>query len=342
MTDERWLREGLADAVPEAPQAPGRAQAARERASRARRRTATAVLAGTAAVVAIGVVGAIAFQRDPGSTGPAGPTASDTSPYDAPACPPPPRPGGPSDKLDRPDPDLPDAVPDGATSVRLCQGEGTSFDVPEDALVTDVDAMVGSVDSLAKVPPPNMCRADLGPGYRLVFDYPDGTRFVASGQLYGCGAVVVGSGYRGHAEIPFNRFVDLLRAQRETAEPLSTPPADVSCDQGPSSPIAHATDLAVAALCLGDRGVAISADDLARLRDDMQANRSDHTDPGCLGPASPSLVGFSAWGDRIEIQSTCTTISYALPEGYYWTPSQEAQEVLNTLVARVRAAPNTE
>ena len=44
MTDEQWLREGLADAVPEPPTNPDRARSAERLARRRRRTTALAVL----------------------------------------------------------------------------------------------------------------------------------------------------------------------------------------------------------------------------------------------------------------------------------------------------------
>lgn len=335
-TDEEWLREGLADAVPEPPRVPGRASAARERAARSRRRTTAGVLAAAVVVAAAATVTAVAVDRSPDAPPASGPTSGSDQPgpYDPPVCPPPPRPGsrGPSDHLDHPDPDLPDAVPEGAVSARLCQGVGLPFSVPSDALVTDVDQVVAAVNTLAPADPPRTCTADLGRGYRIAFGYADGSTFVVSGKLYGCRELVVGSGYRAHAEIPWGRFTQLLRAQRETAEPLYDPAVyDVTCDHAPTSPVAQATDLAVAALCVGNHAYPIPADDLARLRDDMLVHRSDQDTSACR--AVPTrIVGFSAWGDRIDLRSECGTSSYAAPEGYFWTPGPDVARLLGGLL----------
>ena len=57
MTDEQWLREGLADAVPEPPANPDRARSAERLARRRRRTTTLAVLGSAGAVAAVSVLG---------------------------------------------------------------------------------------------------------------------------------------------------------------------------------------------------------------------------------------------------------------------------------------------
>jgi hypothetical protein len=218
MSDEQWLRDGLVDAVPDPPEAPGRAAAAEDRARRTRRRTATAAaLLGTAGVVAVVAVAvSVLGPADPG-TDPAGPVASDTpAPADIPDCPPAPE-GASPDPMDEIDPSAPDAVPPGAQAVRLCQGPGTEIEVPDDPLLTDVQGLADLVNDLPKTGEPEMCTNELGPGYRLVFSYPDGSTFVVSSQQYGCRLNVVGSTYRSDADAPWEGFKERLKAQQEDA-----------------------------------------------------------------------------------------------------------------------------
>ena len=56
MTDEQWLREGLADAVPDPPANPDRARSAERLAHRRRRTTALAVAGTVGAVAAVSAV----------------------------------------------------------------------------------------------------------------------------------------------------------------------------------------------------------------------------------------------------------------------------------------------
>lgn len=133
---------------------------------------------------------------------PAGTPTSNAAP---PECPPEPEEGKP-DPIDEPDPDAPDAVPSGATSARLCQGVGTPVDGADTLLTTDVADLVDAINGLKTTPKPEMCTADMGPGYRLVFGYPDGSTFVVSGKTYGCRELVVGSGYRTPAPKALKEF----------------------------------------------------------------------------------------------------------------------------------------
>ena len=126
--------------------------------------------------------------------------------------------GGIAEGVDEPDPDAPDAVPEGATSARLCQGVGTELEVPEEALVSGVDDLVAAVNAQDVTGEPEMCTMDLGPGYRIAFGYDDGSSFVVSGQLYGCHTLVVGSGYRANPEAAQAAFLGLLAEQQRDAD----------------------------------------------------------------------------------------------------------------------------
>lgn len=133
--------------------------------------------------------------------------ASTTTPS-APECPPAPA-GGETDPIDEPDPDAPAAVPADPTSVILCQGPGTELDDAELAITTGhLGDIVGAVNSSQPIDEPELCAADHGPGFRLVFGYDDGSTFVVSGKLYGCHELVVGSGYRADADSLYYTYLE--------------------------------------------------------------------------------------------------------------------------------------
>lgn len=318
MSDEQWLREGLADAVPEPPRAPDRARSARDLATRARRRTAAAVVVGGAAVVAAVAVGATAFDSDPDAPPAAGPTEviERLEPHDPPACPPAPRPSSELAPPDAPDPDAPGGVPAGATSARLCAGVGNPFDVPE-ALVTDIDALTAIVNGLpeADLDPDVPCPADLGIGYRIAFGYPDGSQFIVSGQRYGCRPIVVGSTTRSGSDHPWIAFIDALRSQRDSgvvAAPQDTVASDCLTSQ-PDSPAARPADRIIAAVVCehvgrGPRGAVheLSDAEIAQLAD---LPRWFDPEPRALScpPWTREVwaIAVTEWGDHIRLDRAC-------------------------------------
>ena len=215
MRDEQWLREGLADAVPEPPANPDRARGA-ERLARRRRRTTGLAVVGTA-----GAVGAAAVLTATLASGGGGKDddKAATDPAAAVQCPPAEVEGGVIEEaaIDRPDPDAPEAVPEGATSARICAGPGVSqASAVPDQPVSDVAAMVDAVNGLERTGPPEICTSDFGPGYRIAFGYDDGTRFVVSLKLYGCNEVVVGSGYRADARTLWADVTELVNGELPT------------------------------------------------------------------------------------------------------------------------------
>lgn len=214
MTDEQWLREGLADAVPPPPTNPDRARTA-ERLARRRRRTTALAVVGTAGAVAAAAVLTATLAGGDDTDRPEGVVADD--PPALVECPPIKVRGGVAEgsAIDQPHPDAPADVPDGATSARLCQGPGTRFRAPDEALVDDagVAGLVEAINALADAPEHQMCTMDLGPGFRIAFGYGDGSTFVVSGELYGCRTLVVGSGYRADAAAAQEAYLDLLEAQ---------------------------------------------------------------------------------------------------------------------------------
>jgi hypothetical protein len=338
MSDEKWLRDGLADAVPEPPANPDRAQAAESMARRRRRTTALAVVGTAGAVAAAAVL--TATLASGGDDSDAVDTAS-KGPAFVVECPPIKlTKGGAEDtEIDQPDPSAPDAVPNGATSARLCQGPGMAFEVPEDALVTGVDDLVAAVNDLEVTGEPEVCTMDLGPGYRMAFGYDDGSTFVISGQLYGCRTLVVGSTYRADPEAAQAAFLELLAAQAETGDDASGGDAadEVSCADGTSAPGADLAALTTALLCIDDgSGTQVSAvidpADLDLLLDDMATHQTTGTLRCAAAPPYPFIVGADDSGARVTLPSECATSWWRLPNGKAWTPGDDAIAILDRLV----------
>lgn len=332
MTDENWLRDGLADAVPTPPASPDRADGARAMARRARR--TTAVVIGGAAASVLAVAGVVAVV----SGGEGSPHDADdvvaASPYDAPAC--------PASPVDARTQVGPDHVPDGASSVRLCAGNGNPIEVPVDALVTGVDEVAEAVNGLPTAAADQGCTMELGPGYQLVFAYSDGPPVVASGDLYGCRPVVVHGVERTGADVPWQRFIDLLRAQRERLRPQAPDASRIDCAAQPASPtLGRAQDLAVAAVCVGDGTPAtVTDDELDLLLGDMAAHTTKNAGyVDCASsPPFPRIVGLTTWGDRVEIRSDCGDSWFSVDDATnsIWQPSPAAGPIIERLVAKAR------
>lgn len=342
MSDEKWLRDGLAAAVPEPPNNPDRARAATNLARRRRRTTALAAV-GTAGAVAVAAVLSGVLVGGTSDAPPDG-IVADGSPL---ACPPAPKDSSATDELDQPDPGLPGGVPDGATSARMCPGGGLPMQMPADLLTTDVDELVAAVNGLDRQESDGerVCTSDLGPGYRILFGYPDGSTFLISAGFYGCHSVVVGDGYRDAPEVPLQEFQDLVAAQRSAQEP-PTPPVDTDLDcQEPGlspdvTPLGSADDLTEAVVCVAGpngrtiRSITIPREDLRALVADIDENayRADGVD-GCFKPA-PWIIGATAWGDRVTITYACNV--YLLSDGTAWDPSTPAQAVIDRLSREAR------
>lgn len=330
MTDETWLRDGLADAVPPPPASPDRADGARARARRARRTTVLAVGGATASVLlAAGVVAVLQGGQDPEG----GTDLVAASPYDVPGC------------ADQPEPtdSGPTEIPAGAVSVRLCSTNEIGFVPPADALVTDVDALADAVNALPASPEHAMCTMDLGRAYQLVFRYADRGPVAASGDLFGCRDVTVGGAKRQDSSVPWERFNELLRAQREDRDPpADLPTASPGCSsQLGSAPLARPQELAVAVVCVGDekglgewQQVEVSDADLATLRAGLSdpAQLSSGT-LRCLSTPLLRIVGVTEWGDTVDMSRGCRSFAVDDAASRYWQPGPEAQAVLNRLVA---------
>ncbi len=340
MSDDQWLREGLADAVPEPPRVPERPDRARSQARRARRTRLLAV-GGAAAVVIASVGAGIVVQRNGDNDVRVATNRPSVDPLTAAPC--------PKEPVDAQTQVGPDHVPDGATSVRLCQGKGNPIDIPFDALTTMVDEVAASVNDLPDLPSDAACTMELGPGYQLAFTYPDGKQIIASGELYGCRPIVVDGVERQGADVPLQRFVDLLREQRSLlSAPASTGSVEPDCGSGfiEAPMIGTAADLSVAVLCIQSsdgmawRQAEVTAPDVAVLRDDMATHTQESAGVvDCASaPPFPVIVGRTAWGDLVVTPSDCAAGRFVTDQrsNSVWTPGPEAQKVIDRLVAEAR------
>lgn len=359
MSDELWLRERLAEAVPEPPGNPDRARASVDRARQARRRTAVAVAVG--ACLAVAAVVTVPWLAGDDESSPRPADLPSVSPTEAPACPPAPRlldlddlrgdrlRGRPVEEpdlgpIDLPDPDASGGVREGATSVRLCQGPGAvAFDVPTDALVTDVDRMVDVVNGLPEISGDlGSCVPDPGLGYRLSFGYSDGSTFVVSGRLYDCRTVVVGSTERLDADAPWEAMISALRAQRSALQPPALPDGAVDglpCpprDPAPVSPLVGPAEMTAAVLCLEpEQGqpsqMSIPADDLATLMADLTDGHGPMRLRSCRDDSALTIVGLTEWGDHVLLPAYCGVFHLGGDSG--WQPGRDAQRIISRLAA---------
>jgi len=248
-----------------------------------------------------------------------------------------------------PDPDLPDAVPEGATSVRLCAGGASGVNQvtpPVDALTTDVDTVVRAVNDQRLVDRPRCADLQL-PTYQLAFGYPDGSRFVIAGRFTGCAELLVGSGRRAQAGPPLRAFVEHLVAQRSTATPpnQAVEPADLDCTQPREQrtfPLGDPTGLTVAVLCVGlpqrperARRVAIPAEELTALAASMEADTGPVETFGCAyDPVVPWIVGINAWGDPITLTKEC--FGFLIADDLEWLPRAPERRIIKRLVKQAR------
>ncbi|GAB3199441.1 hypothetical protein GCM10027062_16110 [Nocardioides hungaricus] len=321
MTDERRLSETLHRIVPTPPDRPERRTAVAERVRRHRRRTAATTVAVAAVVVGAVVGAAVAVPAAlSGADGDADPVATTpTTQASELTCP-------PTDQR----PTGPGTLPAGATAVRLCQGPGTPFDAPADALTTDVDRVVELVNAQPELERGTGCELDFGTGYQLAFAYEGGETRTVAGRLYGCRDLQVGSVTRTNPEAPYRLFVRLLRAQRATLDPPDTPGTTPSCELGGTSPVARPGEMTTAVLCvryqtvseLDPLPVPVSPDDLRVLLTD----RVPAPPNGPYNPDAPTLllVGETAWGDRVyRIMSDPGRLG----------PGPDARRILDRLVA---------
>lgn len=333
--DEEWLRDRIADAVPDPPTSADRM--VRLRAGRQqvrRRRAAGVVLAACVAVggLAVAVPAVLGHSTDRGSAPPAdqSPTTAPTVAAPVLECPP-----LGVDQSDRGS----SSLATGATAARLCGGGmGRSATAPRDLLTTGLGTLVGSVN--AQPEGFEGCFGPVGDHYLLLLAYPDGTERRVSLDFSGCGSISVGGVNRLNPYKPYETFMDLLREQRRTATPPAEVPAPACLPQyGTFSPVADPVEMVAARLCVSynDDGrttsVAVPTDDLEIVLEAWRNGSKTPAEkgPGC-GPTTPTWVlsGVTQWGDPVQITAECNRPT----NGNDWVDlTPQAQEVVDRLVA---------
>ncbi|MEZ0579472.1 hypothetical protein [Nocardioides sp. MH1] len=251
----------------------------------------------------------------------------------------------PDDVALDPDPALPDAVPDGATSVRLCAAAPGEVTPPLDALTTNVSGVVQAVNDQPVVT--RHCSDRQLPTYQLAFGYPDGTSFVVAGRYTECGELLVGSARRARAAPVLDRFVRALKTQRAglPRPSSSVRAADLDCAQPPERftwPLADPTELAVAVLCVGAidepakaRRATIGSDDLAVLERNMATSTTSTEGMFCpYNPRGRWIVGVNGWGDPITMEAGC--VGFGLHGAEVWIPRGRARAIVQDLASRAR------
>jgi hypothetical protein len=270
-------------------------------------------------VACVAVVPAILTDGKPGTTHPTTPSPSPTPSVADISCPPPDEPThGPGTVLE------------GAVAVRLCQGRGAEFDVPDDALSTDVARVAAAINRQPAGPAPLTCDADLGRGYQLVFGYSDGHTQNVSGELYGCHTLTVGGSYRTDSAKPFNTFVELLRDQRATSDPPADAASPPQCGAGGLarlSPVGQPEEMVAATLCVTYHAVTDQRPQPAPVNAKQLEVLLHDRVPGAPPPYDVDrpallLVGETAWRDRTELSMDGV-------DG--WVPGPDAQRILNRL-----------
>jgi hypothetical protein len=281
---------------------------------------------------------------------PTGTTPADTvDPDDVPPCP----------RWDA-DPSYPvGAVPAGATSIRVCPGEETeqaprftaAIAAPRDALTSGVDDLVTLLNDLPDwegLPEDTYCTSEGRPRIHYVLGYPDGsTRSVTYGygtchllELEAPGPFPTAGTIAKQDGAPFMAAVtDGLLAQRSGGQPPAGVPAAPRCVPNTRDVTTMPTadlELASAALCVLDgdrwRRAVLAPELVARLSDEYAVTSTDPAE--CTVPFTGKVVGWSTWGDPVELQlgAECTMPgSPRAPEPVSWTLSSDLADDLSSL-----------
>lgn len=336
-SDEQWMRERLAEAVPAPPPSAdrlGRLRTGREQVRR--RRALGIVLATCVAVAGFAVVFPGMLGRDTdrgnGPTDQTPTTVPTTAAAPALECPPEQNwhgDGGPATLASSP------------VAARLC-GASWSATAPADLLTTRLDALVASINIQPESDDLPLCFGRVADRYVLLLGYADGTVRRVGIDFSGCsGSITVGRTSRLNPYEPYAKFMDLLREQRKT----SVPPTDIPAPAclGPNtgmSPVAEPGEMVVARLCVtydyDDRttSVPVPADDLATILDAWRTGPKtpEEKGPAC-GPTIPTWVlsGVTQWGDPVQITAECDRPT----NGRDWVQlSPTAHEVIDRLIVQ--------
>lgn len=217
---------------------------------------------------------------------------------------------------------LPDGqLPDGASVVWLCGNQST----PErrhvgaaEPLTLGVDEAVEAFNSVPSEEG-HLGSCALSPDlmYRVLYGYPDGTRYEVTGTVGGCEGVESG-GYHRPDALPFLEQLRSLWAQQREAQGTSFDAQVPLCPEYTTVMGLDIEDMTRAVICgpVGDGTRSVQTELSDELVTDIVSeitaeDRMAGFLPG-IGRAAPSLVLLSEHGDPLTLQGT--------PDGYRWYP----------------------
>jgi hypothetical protein len=238
-------------------------------------------------------------------------------------------------------------LPDGAVAVRLCNGPllhtdtgellDTGFDAPDDALTTDVGALVELANGL---PPAEtegrFCSDDAGPNFAYWFVYPGGDARAVLFNPGGCGDTTTAPGrlVEGGEALAATFRRGLLAQRLDQTPPGTDAVAGCNPNDAPLSPVATLDSVLLASLtyCVltGPHGAGYREGHLTRAqlatvnRDTRVGGRPE----GCASRRFSMLRGYTLWGDRVLISGICH--SYRLGRDT-WTASPAVVRMLEGL-----------
>ncbi|MBB1494555.1 hypothetical protein J4N02_07705 [Propioniciclava sp. MC1595] len=241
--------------------------------------------------------------------------------------------------------DKPEQLPEGAARITLCDEPGHEIrqTTPPDALVSDTAAVVSAYNTQEHANLAVMaCTADLGPAYRMVFEYPGGETVSVRGEMYGCRVV----GDKTGAQAVLGAFTTALTAQREHVPvTVSDPLANATCatDASWASWLTPAMADTVAGYRCAQAGAQAATEPTrfdeaawATIRDDWTANaakgsRTDDEINSCQQVHLDQLVGLNAAGEKVSLNGMCGVFevwSAGDLESWVWRPGPAASELL--------------
>jgi hypothetical protein len=228
-------------------------------------------------------------------------------------------------------------LPHGAKAAQICYlDNGLLWLAPAGRLTRGVRGLVSLVNSRqAHRPQKNeVCNADLGPAYAIVFRYPDGIRTITA-DTSGCREIVVGSTERAGGRSLFHSYLAALARQRAHTRPPARRvhlPGCIPDRIPPFSPVSDPAHLSDARLCPQRPGSApayvrhgrrLDTAQLAALRHDLASagQRVFEPRPGrhyCRSPIVQGPLRITAvdrWGDQFVLDISCDIYRYETPHG---------------------------
>ena len=341
---EDSLRDSLRRATQAAPDEPTRSEGARAYAASVRRRRTGVLAVGAAAVVvaAITIVPTVLDRSDgrgdpvagrPQTQTPQQPVELPDQPFECPSGDGPPKPmATPPDGTIAP----------GAALVRVCaaQDSPVPWAPPLDALTTDVDKIVSTVNGLPVARDKMACTEEAGPAYLMVFQYSDGGTVQVRGDVYGCQLVSFGALEREGAGKALEAYFDVLTEQRSQQGPPPAPslptlscPGSTAMNAATLIPqdLSHLT-VEKASVCSYDgSGQSLSQGVLSPAEaDELSADLQAHSTGGvvdvpCPAVQSQTLLVRNDYGDVVSLQKYCEIFLVA---EQVWTPTGATLDML--------------